>query len=136
MNLSVPEHTIYFSGYLDAVGRQYTTEDYLYCLNVRLIDDASIQSELGLSIVKCSDVADMVVDFETSISKILNTDPRERVIFYLIEYFMWYRDHFEKCVVKKLILQGDNLPENHLAYKLIINDSFEVLFLCFITEKQ
>ena len=135
MNISIPEHTIYFDGYLDAVGRQYTTDEYLYCLNAYLINNSSLQKDFGLSIVESSTVKDMVVEFEKSISKMLNVDPRERLIFYMIEYFMWYQEYTEKCIVQKLVLKGDDLPDNHLAYKLSINDSYEVLFLCHISQK-
>jgi len=137
MEISVPEHTIYFNGYLDAVGRVYTTDSTLYVLSALIIsEDSSLENQLEAKIVESNEVKDIVRDFESGVSELLKTDPRERLIFYLVEYFSWFEEYTKSCKCVSYKLEGENIPPNHIAYTLNVNNKYNVLIYLCILEKN
>ena len=130
---SVPSHTIYFAGYLDAVGRHYTDEKRLCALTAALMPSAILD---GRTITTTTPVDNMVREFEHDISRFLNTDPRDRLVFYLTEYFSWYKDFSGTCVCEKLQLDGAGLPHHHVAYRLFVDHKHAVVFLASWKEKS
>ena len=48
----------------------------------------------------------MVREFERDISQFLNTDPKNRLRFYLTEYFCLYKHSSDTCLCEKLRLEG------------------------------
>jgi hypothetical protein len=129
---SVPSHTIYFAGYLDAVGRHYTDEKRLCALIADVMPSMILD---GRAIKTTTPVENMVKEFERDISQFLNTDPRNRLLFYLTEYFGWYKDFSDTCVCEKLRLEGGGLPHDHTAYRLFVDHKHEVLFLAYWKDK-
>jgi hypothetical protein len=123
---SVSSHTTYFAGYLDAVGRHYTDEKRLCALSVAVMPSIILD---GLAIRTITPVEDMVREFERDIAQFLNTDPRNRLLFYLTEYFDWYQQFSGSCVCEKLRLEGGDLSHDHLAYRLFVDHKHVVLFL-------
>jgi hypothetical protein len=107
-SFSVPSHTIYFAGYLDAVGRYYTDEKRLCALTVSLMPSKILDRH---AIRTTTPVENMVREFERDISQFLNTDPRNRFLFYLTEYFCWYKHFSDACECEKLRLEGDGDDE-------------------------
>jgi hypothetical protein len=83
---SVPSHTLFFNGYLDAVGRHFSDDERLCALTVAVTPSTILER---LSIVGTTPVQDMVRAFDGDIAKFLHTDSRNRLVFYLIEYFVW-----------------------------------------------
>jgi hypothetical protein len=86
-DFSVPSHTLFFDGYLDAVGRHYTDDGRLCALTAAVSPSRILERQ---SIVRTTPVEDMVTDFDRDIAKFLHTDSRNRLVFYLVEYFVWY----------------------------------------------
>jgi hypothetical protein len=129
---SVMSHTIYFAGYLDAVGRHYTDEKRLCALTAAVMPSVILD---GRTIRTTMPVENMVREFERDISQFLNTDPRNRLLFYLTEYFGWYKDFSDTCECVKLQLEGGGLPHDHTAYRLFVDHKHEVLFLAFWKDK-
>ncbi|MDH5786364.1 MAG: hypothetical protein OEZ16_12265 [Chromatiales bacterium] len=137
MELSVPEHITYLSGYMDAVGRAYTTDKILYTLEVSLIREGeSFEKNFNVKIVEENKVSNMVRHIENSISSILNTDPRERLLFYLIEYLMWLEEFTDSCECKVLNITGEKLPENYLCYSFLVNEIYNIKALICVSEKS
>jgi hypothetical protein len=132
--ISVPAHTVRFDGYLDAVGRHFTTDERLCALTVWLAGSRPVLDRF--TIKRAVRVSSLVADFERSISLFLASDPRERLLFYLVEYFSWYQEFFRSCVCEKLSLEGVDIGEEHLAYRLRINDGEEVIFLACWKQKN
>jgi len=127
MEIPTKDHMHYFAGYLDAVTRLYTTEKILYASAVILIpNNSSIEDQLDAKIIKEDKFQKMVI-FEKDISSFLSVDPKERMIFYLTEYFLWFKEFSNSCVCKKYVLSGNNIPDNHLVYKLFVNEKHHII---------
>ena len=127
MKASTKDHVQFFAGYLDAVTRLYTTEKILYASTVILIPNvSSVEDQLNAKIIKEEKIKRMVL-FEKDISSFLKVDPKNRMIWYLTEYFLWFEHFSSSCECKKYILSGDNIPENHLAYKLLVNEKYHII---------
>jgi hypothetical protein len=125
---SVPTHTTYFAGYLDTVGRKFTDGRRLCALSVALMPSAILT---GLNILGATPVENVVKEFTRGISDFLNTDPRDRLVFYLIEYFVWYEEFSNTCVCEKLQLEGESHLSRHTAYRLFVDHEYEVIFLAY-----
>ncbi len=137
MEFSIKEHTVYFAGYLDAVGRVYSNDKYLYGLSARRIpNDSSLEKKVNISIIESKSIKNMVVHFEKAISELLKTDPRQRLLFYLIDYFSWFQEFSDSCVCEECVLSGEIVPENYKAFMLHINGSFDIFILLSIQEKE
>lgn len=126
VEFSVPSHTTYFAGYLDAVGRQFSTATRLCMLTAQVQPSMLLD---GTTVKAATHVENMVVDFERDIASFLSADPRHPLVFYLTEYFGWYKDFSDTCSCEKLTLEGGNLSPDHFAYRLHVNQDQEVVFL-------
>ena len=131
-SFSVPSHTLRFEGYLDAVGRHYTDEKRLCALTAALMPSRILDNH---AIKTATPVENMVREFESDISRFLNTDPRNRLLFYLTEYFCWYKDFSDACVCEKLRLEGGDISHDHTAYRLFVDHKHVVLFLAYWKDK-
>jgi len=130
MEISIPDHTMYFSGYLDAVGRVYTTEKELVSLTAAIVSDkASAEKLYGIEIVGEKETSDMAASFEQSVSEFLGTDPTERLVFYLVEYFMWFQEYSNSCVCKECTLKWKESPNRYIAYNLRVNEAYDILVI-------
>jgi hypothetical protein len=126
VDFSVPSHTTYFAGYLDAVGRQFSAASRRCDLAVQMMPSTMLD---GISVKAAVPVEKMVVDFERDISRFLGANPRNPLVFYLIEYFGWYEDFSDACSCEKLTLEGGELSPDHFAYRLRVSHEHEVIFL-------
>jgi hypothetical protein len=88
-----------------------------------------------LAIRTTTPVENMVREFERDISRFLKTDPKNRLLFYLTEYFSWYKDFSDTCECEKLRLEGGDLSDDHTAYRLFVDHEHEVLFLAHWKDK-
>jgi hypothetical protein len=131
-SFSVPSHTLRFGGYLDAVGRHYTDEKRLCALNAALMPSRILDNH---AIKTTTPVENMVKEFERDISQFLSTDPRNRLLFYLTEYFCWYKEFSDACVCEKLGLEGGGISRDHTAYRLFVDHKHVVLFLAYWKDK-
>jgi hypothetical protein len=129
---SIQSHTLYFAGYLDAVGRCYTDEQRLCALTVAVTPAITFD---GYTIGTKTPVENMAREFEQDLSRFLSTDPRNRLLFYLTEYFCWYEHFSDTCECEKLRLEGDGISHNHIAYRLSVDHKHEVLFLAYWRDK-
>ena len=130
---SVPSHTTFFDGYLDAVGRHYTDDRRLCALTTTVTPSRILER---LSIVSTTPVEDMVKAFDRDIAHFLNTDSRNRLVFYLIEYFAWYKEFSNICECESVQFRGEDFPLEHIAYRLFIDKTHEVLFLAYWKDKD
>ena len=130
---AIPSHTTYLAGYLDEMVRHYTTEYRLCALTIAVMPCSILD---GFAIAVASPVEDMVREFEREMSVFLNTDPRSRLLFYLTEYFSWYKDFSESCVCEKLRLEGDGLSPDAVSYRLFVNHRHEVVFVASWKDKE
>ncbi|MES2671424.1 MAG: hypothetical protein V4673_13550 [Pseudomonadota bacterium] len=84
-------HTTFLAGYMDAVGRAFTTDKILYNLTARwLTFDEGLEDILGGKITHRQSVDNWAKDFHISCTDFLGTDGLDRSTFYLIEYICWY----------------------------------------------
>jgi len=128
MEFALIEHVKFFDGYFDAVGRVFTTDEILIAPWVRIIKAGeSIESLLSAEVVSSATVERMAVSFEKDICAFLGRDPRERLLFYLIDYFDWFDVFSETCLCTKFQLSGDGVPEKHMAYVIKCNNEIDVL---------
>ena len=137
MDLSIPEHTTFFSGYLDAVSRAYTNDQEKFFLGASIIPNgSSVENALAARIEDETDVSDMVVAFEEAVARFLGADPRERLLFYLVEYFSWFREAAASCACKQVSLQWDEPPIRYLAYSLKLDETYDVLVFFCVSDKD
>jgi hypothetical protein len=137
MNFSPNDHTLFFDGYLDAIGRLFTTDEVLVAPAARVIkDDETIESILECEIQEAQVIENITGTFEKEISKFLDHDPRQRILFYLIEYFAWYSEFSHSCKCKKYTLKGNDLPKEYLAYVITCNDNIDVLIYIYKKQKN
>jgi hypothetical protein len=125
-DFSVPTHTTFFAGYLDAVGRQYTNER-LCALTVRTTP-AGIPLD-GLEVSNVSPIENMVREFQADISRFLNADPKQRVVFYLVEYFCWYKEFSTRCDCHRVTVRGQGITDEQIGFHLNVNNEHDVVFL-------
>lgn len=67
-----------------------------------------------LAIVGTTPVENMVTEFAIDIARFLGTDPRNRLVFYLIECFDWFKQFSDNCVCERVRLSGDGFPDDHV----------------------
>ncbi len=128
MKFSIIDHVKFYDGYFDAVGRIFTTNEILIAPVVRVIgNDESIESLLSAKVVSLVTVEKMAVSFEKDISVFLGKDPRERLLFYLVDYFDWFDGFSETCICTKFELSGNDVPEKYLAYIISCNNEIDIL---------
>jgi hypothetical protein len=123
---SVPTHTTFFSGYLDAVGRQYTNER-LCALTVRMAPTGSPIE--GLSVSNAAPVENMVKEFQADISRFLNADPKQRIVFYLVDYFCWYKEFSSSCDCYRVMVRGEGITDEQIGFRLNVDNEHDVVFL-------
>ena len=127
MDINVKEHTIFLNGYMDAVGRFYTNDKELVGITVQELENkTTLEEQLDCTIKSTNEVEDITIDFEKTISGFLNVDPRERMIFYLTEYVMWYKEFTKSLKCYKHELIGENIPTIHAAYTLEVNNKHKI----------
>ena len=125
--MEIKDLAIYFDGYLDAVGRQFSTNETLVALSSRVLDgQVSIEDILSSNEYKFIAAENNEINFEEDISTFLVTDPRERLLFYLVEYFEWFKQFSETYSCEKLHLSGDNAPDKYLGYLLTCNKNIKI----------
>ena len=132
MNIDVLNHTNFLCGYMDAVARGYSDSEYIIGLSCTTIPkNSSVENELSCEIISSKEVKNLSSSFCNEIEKLLNSDSREKVLFYLIEYLTWYKEYTVSCICNKLELSGKNIPSQHLAYLFHVNGEFNVLVYLF-----
>jgi hypothetical protein len=129
--LSIPEHTIWLDGYMDAVGRVVTTDSELYALCTRRVsDDEEIEEILGVKIQSRSRVQNWSREFSSLAGQFLGLDERSRLAFYLVEMICWF-ESFTACAacfkIECARLRSDVIDQ--AAYVLEIENSERVLLL-------
>ena len=132
--MEIRDHAIRFDGYLDAVGRQFTTNETLVAVASRILDrNVVVEDIINSKEYEFLEMGNNSISFEKEISSFLNTDPKERLLFYLIEYFEWFKQFSETYTCKKLNLSGANAPDKYLGYLLNCNEHLKILI--YIYEK-
>jgi Sigma-70 factor, region 1.1 len=115
------------------VGRHYTDEKRLCAISATVLPAEFMERR---EIVSATPVDDMVRVFQGDIVTFLNADPRNRLVFYLIEYFDWFKQFSDNCVCERVRVTGEGFPNEHIAYRLLINHTYEVLFLAYWMDKD
>jgi len=131
MNIDVLNHTNFLCGYMDAVARGYSDNEYIIGLSSTVISkNSSVEKELNCEVISSKEVKNLSSSF-CNVEKLLNIDSREKVLFYLVEYLTWYKEYTVSCKCKKLELSGENVPSQHAVYLFHVNGEFNVLVYLF-----
>jgi hypothetical protein len=132
MNIDIPKHTNFICGYMDAMVRAYSGGEHVIGLSAIIIPcDSSVEEELSCRITSSEEIENLSHSFCKELSILLNTDSREKVLFYLVEYLTWYKEYTISCKCLKLELSGASVPLQHAAYLFHINSEFNVLVYFF-----
>ena len=84
---SIPEHTRFLAGYMDAVGRALTSDSELISLSARVIEgESEAETILGVPLGSGHRVENWSREFGGLVENVLCADQRSRLGFYLIEY--------------------------------------------------
>lgn len=127
MNIEVSDHIHYLSGYMEAVGNMLSTDLEVFTLTARIVESVEIlEQELGFNVGKETPIERAFLDFEKGLKSLFQVDPRDRVLFYLTEYVMWFEEYTDSCNSSRLYLVGANVQEKHLAWFLEINSTTRV----------
>ena len=128
---------IYFAGYLDAVGKQFSTNETLIASSSRIIDEqTTVEEVLSSTEYSFLELENNDSKFESEISSFLDTDPREKLLFYLVEYFDWFEHFSESYTCKKLALSGAGAPDKYLGYLLTCNKNINILIYIYEKPKR
>ena len=136
MDISIPEHTIFFSGYMDAVSRLYSDHKVLCGMSAEiLLEGSSISDRFKCTVIETKEIKNMTTEFQHSVAELLQADTEQRVLFYLIDYFSWYKDLTISCHCTSYKLIGASIPEKYFAYMLNVNNEYNVLIYISLTNK-
>ena len=128
----MPEsHCEFLSGYMDAVGRAFTTGNTLVVLTVRWLDAHNTPEEiLGSRIDGLHRVENWSREFHVTCSGFLGTDGRDRLTFYLIEYITWFKEFSPNVEAFRLACSGwtSTQVEGHV-YLLKLDSKPSVLLI-------
>ena len=125
--MEIRDLAIRFDGYLDAVGRQFSTDENLVALSSRVLDN-----QVGIDDVVSSKEYEFIransndVSFEKEINNFLGVNPKERLVFYLVEYFEWFKQFSETYSCEKLYLSSADAPNKYLGYLLTCNKKIKI----------
>ncbi len=126
--MEIRDLAVFFDGYLDAVSRQFSTDKSLIASSSRILDsEVCIADIVSTNEYKLIRSENEDADFEREISKFLGADSKERLVFYLVEYFEWFKHYSETFSCEKLFLSGVDSPKNYLGYLLTCNEQIKVL---------
>lgn len=93
----------FLDGYLDAVGRELTSDTELWALTAREANEEA-QSDLlnGVAVRTRSLVENWSREFGWLVDDFLGMDQRDRLGFYLIDYICWFREFTQNAACFKL----------------------------------
>ncbi len=87
---SPERHATFLDGYMDAVGRAFTDDLVLYALTARWVKVDEMESVLGAAIIDRTPVVSWAREFNAVCTSFLQTDGRDRLTYYLVEYIEWF----------------------------------------------
>ena len=118
-NFDPKNHTTFLAGYMDAVGRAFTTDKILYNLTARWLSvDEGFEDILNGNISRRQSVNNWPKDFHISCADFLGTDGRDRLTFYLIEYICWYEQFRPEA--KAFRVSCTHVPDREIDSHLFI----------------
>lgn len=104
---SIPEHTRYLAGYLDAVGRELTSEEELVSLSSNYLSSMQTAEDfLCAPILDQHLISDWGSEFGSLIEDKFGINERSRLGFYLIEYIVWFQQFTDNAVCLKVECQS------------------------------
>lgn len=120
-NFESENHTTFLAGYMDAVGRAFTTDKILYNLTARWLSAGEgFEEILNGKITHRQPVNEWTKDFHISCTDFLGTDGRDRLTFYLIEYICWYEDFGSEARAFKV--SCSQVPDREIDSHLFLID--------------
>lgn len=134
-HLSITHLANFLDGYLDEVGRAVSTDTCLYNLALRELEDIERAADvLGVEITALTDVERISREFQSIVEGFLGLNGRDRLSYYLIEYYGWFEafhganrvSRIEcRCIRPEVEAQEIHLIENDgvWAYLSIITKS-------------
>lgn len=121
----IEKHINFVNGYMDAVGRIFTTEKFLFSLWAEQRSER-LEKSPGLNITGQETMPDFVRELEQQVSEFFDSDPRERLLFYLLEYLVWFREFTDYFECYKIQVEFDPENRKYLAYRFVVNGSQEI----------
>lgn len=137
-DFSIPRHTDYLCGYMDAVGRILSTGDVLYALLAqRLAPGQTPGSVLGAAPGGQTPIKDWSREFGRLAEDLLVLDPRDILAFHLIDLINWYDAYTQNAQCFRL----DCAPLcattiQQAVYLLQLQDDEQVLIVATRTRKD
>jgi len=129
---SPERHAVFLAGYMDAVGRAFTDDALLYALTARWVAVDDLENVLGAVIIDRTPVTSWAGEFHAVCSAFLQTDGRDRLTYYLIEYIEWF-DAFRPGT-KVSRLHCSPLPDDEIdghRYLIEIDTEHAVLLILY-----
>lgn len=88
---SIPEHTMYLAGYMDAVGRELTNEEELISLSSNYLSISQASEDiLCAPIIDLHLIGNWSFEFGSLIEDKFGINERSRLGFYLVDYIGWF----------------------------------------------
>lgn len=109
---SPERHATFLDGYMDAVGRAFTNDAFLYALTACWVHVDDLEHVLGAVIVDRTPVTCWAREFHDVCTSFLQTDGCDRLTYYLIEYIEWF-DAFQPGA-KASRLHCSPLPDDEI----------------------
>ena len=137
LKFSPESHANFLSGYMDAVGRSFTTEAILYNLTARWLSaDDDLELILGGKINERKRIANWSHEFHACCSTFLGTNGRDRLTFYLIDYICWFKEFCPEVLASRLSCPqvSDRELDSH-SYLIDIDSGHSILIVMSKFEK-
>lgn len=137
-DFSIPRHTDYLCGYMDAVGRVLSTGDVLYALLARRLESGQTPGlMLGADPGGQTLVEDWSREFSRLVEDLLVLDPRDILAFHLIELI----NKYDACTQNAQCFRLDCTPLcattiQQAVYLLQLQDDEQVLIVATRTRKN
>lgn len=129
-DFSPERHATFLGGYMDAVGRAFTDDLVLYALTASWVAVDDVERVLGAAILDRTPVVSWAREFHVDCSSFLQTDGRDRLTYYLIEYIAWFEAFHAGAKASRL--HCSPLPESEIEghrYLIEIDAAHAVLLI-------
>lgn len=137
MNLPLPEYVSFLAGYIDAVARAYTDDEFVCASSASLMkDNDTLESLLSVHVEEELEIENMARELEGAVASVLGVEPKDRLLFYLIEYMLWFKEFYASCECRKYKISSALTPDNYFCYVFNVNNKHRVLVAMSYSKKE
>ena len=121
---------------MDATARVFTTETVLVSMWAEIIPNRqSLRSEMQAKIIGENLVQDPVLHFENAVEDFLHVKATTRLLFYLVEYWMWFKEYTKSFKCFELSVEFSQPVIKQRVYILEVDEEYTILVVLIATAR-